>query len=108
MEIRMDIFLIIAGAALVTFVPRVLPLMLLSRINLPDWGMRWLNYVPIAVMSALIAEELFIQDGELSLLASNMEWIAALPTFWVAIRTRSLLGSVIAGILSLMLLRFFF
>ncbi|MBT2290869.1 AzlD domain-containing protein [Paenibacillus albidus] len=108
MEIRMEIFLIIAGAALVTFVPRVLPLMLLSRINLPDWGMRWLNYVPIAVMSALIAEELFIQDGELSLLASNMEWIAALPTFWVAIRTRSLLGTVITGILSLMLLRFFF
>ncbi|MDQ0194367.1 branched-subunit amino acid transport protein [Paenibacillus wynnii] len=103
----MDIFLIIIGAALVTFIPRVLPLMLLSRINLPEWGMRWLNYVPIAVMAALVAQALFIQDDQFSLSSNNLELIAALPTFWVAVKTRSLLGTVVVGMISLMVLRFF-
>ncbi|KGE17158.1 AzlD domain-containing protein [Paenibacillus wynnii] len=104
---RMDIFLIIIGAALVTFIPRVLPLMLLSRVNLPEWGMRWLNYVPIAVMAALVAQALFIQDEHFSLSSNNLELIAALPTFWVAVKTRSLLGTVVVGMISLMVLRFF-
>lgn len=102
----MEIFYIIIGAALVTFIPRVLPLMLLSKINIPQWGMRWLHFVPIAVMSALIAQELFIQEGELSPISSNVELLAALPTFWIAVKTRSLLGTVVAGILSLMVLRY--
>ncbi|MEK4064819.1 MULTISPECIES: AzlD domain-containing protein [Paenibacillus] len=105
MEIRLDIFLIIFGAALVTFIPRVLPMMLLSRITIPEWGMRWLSYVPIAIMSALVAQELFIEEGKFTSLSSNVELIAALPTFWVAIKTRSLLGTVLTGVLSLMLLR---
>jgi len=107
MEVRFEIFLIIAGAALVTFIPRVLPLMLLSRIQIPEWGMRWLNYVPIAVMAALVAQELFISDGSLSLSSNRAELLAALPTFLVAVKTRSLLGTVITGILSLMVLRYF-
>ena len=108
MEIRLDIFFIIIGAALVTFIPRVLPLMLLSRITIPGWGMRWLNYVPIAVMSALVAQELFVDEGRFATLSTNVELIAALPAFWVAVRTRSLLGTVVTGILALMLLRLLF
>lgn len=108
MEVRPDIFLIILGAALVTFIPRVFPLMLLSRISIPEWGMRWLNYMPIAVMSALVAQELFIDEGRFAALSTNVELIAALPTFWVAVKTRSLLGTVVTGVLSLMLLRLLF
>lgn len=106
MEVRWDILLIILGAALVTFVPRVLPLMLLSRIALPEWGVRWLNHVPIAVMAALIGQEIFLQDGKWSPLTSNIELLAALPTFLVAVKTRSLLGTVVVGIVTVMALRF--
>lgn len=98
----------ILGAALVTFIPRVLPLMLLSRVTIPEWGMRWLNYMPIAIMSALVAQELFIDEGRFAALSANVELIAALPTFWVAVKTRSLLGTVITGVLSLLLLRMLF
>ncbi|AZN41126.1 AzlD domain-containing protein [Paenibacillus albus] len=108
MEIRWDILLMIMGASLVTFVPRVLPLILLSRIQIPDWGMRWLNYVPIAVMAALVGQELFLQNGELSPVRNNVELFAALPTFVMAIFTRSLLGTVVVGIISIMVLRFLF
>lgn len=83
-------------------------MMLLSRITLPEWGMRWLSYVPISIMSALVAQELFMEDGKFAALNGRVELIAALPTFWVAIKTRSLLGTVLTGILSLLVLRLIF
>lgn len=99
--------MIILGAALVTFIPRVVPLMILSRFELPEWGMRWLNYVPISVMAALIGQEILINDGKISSIFNNVELIAAIPTFWIAVKTRSLLGTVLAGIVSIMILRMF-
>lgn len=98
----------ILGASLVTFLPRILPLVVLSRMNLPEWSMRWLNYVPIAVMAALVGQELLLTDGKPTPLLQNIELLAALPTFLIAILTRSLLGTVIVGILSMMGLRFLF
>ncbi|MFP3393130.1 AzlD domain-containing protein [Brevibacillus sp. SIMBA_040] len=106
MEVRWDVFLIIVGSALVTFLPRVVPLMVLSRMELPEWGIRWLNYVPISVMAALVGQELFVQDGQLTSLLTNVELLAAIPTVLVAIKTRSLLGTVVAGMISIMILRY--
>lgn len=103
MEVNTNILLMIIGAAIVTMIPRVLPLVLLSRIKIPEWGMRWLNFVPIAVMSALVGQELFVPGGKLSF---GPELIAALPTLAVAAFTRSLLGTVLTGIVSMMLLRY--
>ncbi|RKD24983.1 branched-chain amino acid ABC transporter [Ammoniphilus oxalaticus] len=108
MEVRGEILFIILGAALVTFIPRALPLVVLSRIQIPEWGMRWLKYVPISVMAALVGQELLLNDGQFTPISQNMELWAALPTFIVAILTRSLLGAVLVGILSLMALRFLF
>lgn len=98
--------MIIIGSALVTFLPRVLPLMVLSRIELPEWGIRWLNYVPISVMAALVGQELLVQDRQFHLL-NNVELLAAIPTVLVAMRTKSLLGTVVAGLVSIMALRYF-
>lgn len=106
MEVRWDVFLIIIGSALVTFLPRVLPLMVLSRMELPEWGIRWLNYVPISVMAALVGQELLLQDGQFSLM-NNIELLAAIPTVLVAMKTKSLLGTVVAGMVSIMALRYF-
>ncbi|WP_423800693.1 AzlD domain-containing protein [Neobacillus sp. SAB-20_R2A] len=108
MEVRWSIFLIILGSALVTFIPRVLPIAILSRVELPEWAMRWLSYVPIAVMAALVGQELLMPNGKLSPLTDNLELIAALPAFLITIVTRSLLGTVVAGIISIMVLRFVF
>lgn len=107
MEINTYILLIIIGSAIVTFLPRVLPLVVLAKVSLPDWAMRWLYYVPIAVMAALIGQELLLIDGKFTLL-HNEKLLAALPTFLIAIITRSLLMTVVVGILSLMVVRNFF
>jgi branched-subunit amino acid transport protein len=108
MEVRWSIFLIILGSALVTFIPRVLPIAILSRVELPGWAMRWLSYVPIAVMASLVGQELLMPNGKLEPLQHNLELIAALPAFLIAIFTRSLLGTVVVGIIAIMVLRFVF
>ena len=98
--------MLMIGSALVTFLPRVLPLIVLSRIELPEWGIRWLNYVPISVMGALVGQELFVQDEQISLL-NNIELLAAIPTVLVAMKTKSLLGTVVVGMISIMAVRYF-
>lgn len=108
MAVRWDILLIILGCALVTFLPRVLPLMVLSRINLPEWGMRWLNYVPISIMAALVAQELLVDEGKIKGLMYNVELLAALPTFLIAVWRRSLLLTVLGGIVSIVICRLLF
>lgn len=106
MEVNSYILFIIIGSAIVTFIPRVLPLVVLSRITLPDWGMRWLSFVPVAVMAALVGQELVLPNGKLSLSQTNIELLAAIPTFAVAIISRSLLATVLTGIISMMVLRY--
>jgi branched-subunit amino acid transport protein len=106
MEVRWEVFLMIIGASIVTFIPRVLPLMVLSRFQLPDWGLRWLSHVPIAVMAALLGQELLMSHNTFSLSENGPALLAAVPAFAMAIITRSLLGTVVVGILSMMVVRF--
>lgn len=108
MEIRWTILIIIVGSALVTFIPRVLPLMLLSQMELPKWLIRWLKNVPVAVMAALLAQELLLSDNHFSLSENILKLLAAVPAFIIAIFTKSLLGTVLAGVLFMMVLRFIF
>lgn len=108
MEVRWTILLIILGCALVTFIPRVLPLMVLSQMELPKWMIRWLKNIPVAVMAALLAQELLLSDNQFSLSANLLKLLAAIPAIAIAILTKSLLGTVMAGIISMMIFRFIF
>jgi branched-subunit amino acid transport protein len=103
MEIRADILLIALGAALVTVVPRVVPLVLLARMQLPHWLRVWLGYVPVAVLAALLAGELFLAGGGLA--PPGAPLLAILPAFAVAARSGSIIGAVLAGVAAMALLR---
>lgn len=48
------IVLIIAGMALVTYAPRVLPFALLEGKKMSPWLLRFLQYIPPAILGALI------------------------------------------------------
>ena len=90
MAIGPEILGLVLACALVTAVPRVLPLLVLSRLNLPAWLLDWLRYVPVAVLASLLSLEVY-NKGTAGLLAT----IVALA---VAAATRSLLGTVLAGV----------
>ncbi len=105
MEVRLPVLLVILGAAAVTVLPRVLPLALLSRFNLPPWSIRWLGYVPIAVLAALLAQSVLLVDGRIAFSADNLSLIAVLPALILALRTRSLIWTVVGGVVAMALLR---
>ena len=80
--------------------------MLLSQMELPKWLIRWLKNVPVAVMAALLAQELLLSEGHFSLSENYLKLLAAIPAFIVALLTKSLLGTVVSGVLFMMVLRF--
>ena len=78
-----DMFALIAGMAFVTYLPRVLPLLLLSSRTLPDVVIRWLEMVPPAVLAALLIPALLLEKDNgvpfLSLSLENTFLVATLP-----------------------------
>ncbi len=96
---------LLLGMAAVTYLPRMLPLTVLSRTKLPPLLARWLTYIPPAVLAALLAQELLVTDHRLALPPANWYPVAAAPAFAVALRTRSLLWTVVAGMAAIVLLR---
>ena len=104
--------LMILGMALVTYIPRAAPLLLLSSRNINPLLMRWLEMVPPAVLAALLAPELLLtvsSTGEKSLFLSmdNIFLLAAIPTFAVSWITRNFFGTVACGMATVAALRYF-
>lgn len=97
MAIEREYFNIIFGMGIVTFIPRLLPVYFLSGKRLPDWFVEWLDLIPAAVLSALLLPELFTAGTPRIFKFWSPEMIAAVPTFLVAVKTKSLGGTVIIG-----------
>lgn len=96
------ITLTIVGMAIVTYLPRLLPLLVLARERaggtLPPLLETWLRHVPAAVLAAMLLPSLLVVDGRANLALDNLYVWAALPTLLVAWKTRSLFGSVLVGV----------
>ena len=102
------ILLTILGMALVTYIPRLLPVWVLASKSLPQPVLAWLRYVPVAVLAALLFPAIVVQDDQVDLGLSNLFLWAAFPTLLVAWKTRSLLGSVIVGAVVVAVARYMF
>lgn len=96
MSARDYLYLMLAMGA-VTYLPRMLPLVLLSRRKLPVWLAEWLELIPAAILSALIAPTLFAGSNPRFLSLGKPELIAAIPTLLFALKTHSLAGTVLVG-----------
>jgi branched-subunit amino acid transport protein len=83
--------------ALVTALPRVLPVTLLAGRDLPPLFILWLGFIPVCILSALLAPELLLKNGELHLGIDNIFLLAAVPTVLVSWKTGSLFGAIIVG-----------
>ena len=97
--IKMDYLLLVFGMCLVTYIPRWVPLFFLSKRELPVWFIEWLDLIPVAILSALLSHHLFIAGEPRQLELFRRELWVAVPTFLFALKTRSLVGTVIIGML---------
>jgi len=97
------VLLTILGMAVVTYLPRVFPLLALSGKKLPDIVVEWLGFVPAAVLAAMLFPSLLLVDGNLSISKDNLFFWAALPTLAAAILTKKLFLPVVVGMLTIIL-----
>jgi len=100
-------WMIIIGMMLVTFLPRVIPILLLSGRRIPSIVKRWLSLIAPAILSALLLPGLLLDRSSQATALSfcNLYLFATLPTFFVAWKTKSLFGAVITGIATVALVR---
>lgn len=86
-----------AGMGLATYLPRALPLIYLSHKKMPQGLIDWLGYIPVAVLSALLAPILFFDSASTAITFGKLEFLVAIPTLIFAAKTRSLGGTVLIG-----------
>ncbi len=92
-----EIIPIIIGMGVVTYIPRWLPLFFLARHRLPSWLIDWLDFIPAAILSALILPALVTAGEPRHLVWSKPDLWVAIPTLIFALKTKSLAGTVVIG-----------
>jgi branched-subunit amino acid transport protein len=97
MSAEAALWLTIAGMGLVTYLTRLLPLLLFQRWRLPPWLYRAMRYIPVAVLAAIILPELVLQEGVLALTPTNGRLWAGLVAGVVAWRYHRVLLTVAVG-----------
>lgn len=103
-----NIILIILAMALVTFLPRLFPILLLSRRKLPPQVRIWLSYVPVAVLASLLGPILFMPEGRLALFPGENPYLwAAVPALATALLSKNMFLTVLAGMAGIAFLRIF-
>lgn len=104
----MTMWLVILVAGVLTFVIRLSFIVLLERIVVPAWLERALQFVPVAVLSAIIVPEVLQPGGALDLSFGNARLLAAVLAVIVAWRTKNTLLTIAAGMIGLFAFRFVF
>ncbi len=101
----MNIWLTMLLGGAITFAIRMSFIYLFGRIAVPVTVQRALRLVPSAVLSAIIAPELFMPAGQLDLGLGNHYLIAGLVAIVVGWRTKNTLITLLAGMVALVLLQ---
>lgn len=94
---QQTIFLTLVGMLAVTYVPRALPVLALSRRTLPEAVVRWLSFIPAAVLAAMLVPSLVAGHAGLDFSIDNIFLWSALPTALVCWKTRSFVGAIVTG-----------
>jgi len=97
----MNLWLVILGMTALTFSQRASFLLLPERVQLPEFLKSALRYVPAAVLTAIWAPELLLQNGVLALALENERLLAGMVAIAVAWRYRLTLGTITAGLVAL-------
>ncbi len=78
----MNIFLIILGMMAVTYIPRMLPSLFMSRFQFPAWFHRWLKNIPYAALGALIFPGILLVDEDQPLVGVVGGLVAAVLAYF--------------------------
>jgi branched-subunit amino acid transport protein len=103
----MNLWLIVIAMGIVTFGIRLVPIVLLGRIEIPLVVQRALRFVPSAVLTAIIVPELLYHNNQIDVSVMNVRLLAGLIAIVVAWRTKNALLTIGAGMIALWVLQVF-
>lgn len=101
----MSLWLVVILAGALTFLTRLSFISLLARWEMPPLALRALQFVPPAVLSAIIFPELLIRDGELAVSPDNYRLLAGAVAVLIAWRFKKIMPTIVVGMVTLWLLQ---
>ena len=99
------IWTVIGLLTLATIITRGALFLLGHAVRLPPKLMHALRYAPAAALAAIVAPDLLLQGGALSLSWSNPKLMAGIVAAVFFLATRHLLGTLVVGMAAFSLLR---
>lgn len=96
---------LVIGMAALAFLTRAVFILPGSHLRLPPTAERVLRYAPAAALMAIIVPDLAVSHGALAISIDNARLIGGLAAFAVAVATRSILLTIVGGLLALTLVR---
>ncbi len=101
----MSLWLTIIASGVVTFAIRLSFILLIGIRQPSEIVQRALHYVPPAVLSAIVFQELFTDKSGLNISAANPRLLAGLIAILVAWRTKNAVLTIIVGMIALWLIQ---
>ena len=95
----MEILLIIAGMAGVTYLTRVSFLVLVGSVQLPRFLSRGLKFIPVAILTAFVVPDLLAPEGSIDLTWANHYLPAGVISALVAARWKNVFLAMGSGML---------
>ncbi len=100
-----EIWITIGLLTLATLIARSSLFLLGHAVKLPPKLLHALRYAPAAALAAIVAPDLLVQGSSLNLSLMNPKLLAAICATLFFLRTRHLLGTIVAGMLVFSVLR---
>ncbi|KJK24455.1 branched-chain amino acid transporter [Burkholderiaceae bacterium 16] len=94
---HLEIWVALAGMAVVTIVTRALFLMAGERVTVPDRIQRALRYAPAAALAAIILPDLMTWHGHFTIAPGNYKLVAGAVALVFYLLTRRMVGMIAAG-----------
>ena len=98
-------WMLITGMAVVAFLVRAVFILPGSRFRLPPTAERVLRYAPAAALVAIIVPDIALAHGVWAVSIDNPRLIGGLAAFAIAAATRSILLTIVGGMLVFTLAR---
>ena len=93
-------FWLIGGMAAVTFLVRYPVIALSGRIRLPDAVLQALNYVPPAVLTAIVVPAVLVEGDALWVSGHNPRLIGAIAALAIGLWRKNLLLTIVTGMVT--------
>ncbi|MGT2910174.1 AzlD domain-containing protein [Streptococcus cameli] len=93
---------------LVSWIPRVAPFILVKYKGLPSKVVQFLRYLPLSILFALTVSSLFQEEVGRVPRLQTLEFLAAIPTLYIAYKSKNLLYAVLTGIICMAVIRLAF